>query len=389
MISSHAAAAVSTTPLQHAMPSEGLKLLVMDDSSFDRRAISRYTKKSRYNLEMIEATSIADARAKLAEENPDVVFLDFRVPDGDGIEFSAEITSSMKENAPPVVIVTGEGDERAAIRSFRSGVVDYLAKDTLSTEVFDDSIRRCLATRPANSSKLMDEMRQVSDELMALQEATQRNMHLARAFLMPMADYAWRSVTPLEGPERRGEAQKLFKITQRLTGFLDETLIDAVTAGTQGRKDLVDLGEEIETMIDSTPEIAEYVAVSRPDAFPTLAANRPQIQMLLKELVSEALTSVPAKRKPEVRLHPAADPNSNPILCITDNGIDLAERKQSLSQFVRSVADNGAALPGKTTRMSICQKLAEMNGGQLRMAQADGGGCIVMIRFSKGSSGLH
>ena len=134
----------------HALPGSRLKLLIMDDNSFDRKAISRLSQRSRYNLKLIEATTIADARAKIADESPDVIFLDYRVPDGDGIEFSSRIMTEMRDAAPPVVIITGEGDERTAIRSLRSGVTDYLSKDALSVEAFDGSIGRCLAARPGN-----------------------------------------------------------------------------------------------------------------------------------------------------------------------------------------------------------------------------------------------
>ncbi len=379
----------AVTHLNYTMPGDKLKLLVMDDSSFDRRAISRLTRKSRFNLEMVEAESIADARAMMVQEKPDLMFLDYRVPDGDGIEFSTQIVSEFQQNAPPIVIITGEGDERTAIRSLRSGVADYLAKDSLSSDAFDASIQRCLSARPINKSDLMNEVDRVNHKLSAFCETTNRNMQLARAFMMPMAEYAWRSVNSLEGDRRGIEARKLMKITQRLTGFLDETLIDSVTAEGDGARRLLDLGEMLSDLTSNTPEIADFVDIADPEDFPTIAGNRTQVEMLLRELLSEALTSVPANRKPHVRVHCGADPRNNPILCITDNGASLEDRKQSFAGMVQSVGDNGTALPGRTTRMSICQKLAELNGGQLRLADADGVGSVVMIRFPRSSAKLH
>ena len=42
-----------------------------------------------------------------------------------------------------------------------------------------------------------------------------------------MAQKAWQSIEHVPDSERHNEAQRLLKITHRLTGFLDETLVFA------------------------------------------------------------------------------------------------------------------------------------------------------------------
>ena len=377
------------SPLTYTMPGQRLKVLIMDDNAFDRKAITRLSTKSRFNLNLIEATSIADARLKIADEQPDVVFLDYRVPDGDGIEFSTELSYELKSDAPPVVIVTGEGDEGTVLRSFRSGVADYLSKDSLSIEAFDGSIQRCLAARPTNTVDLMNEIDKVSGELTSLREKTRDNMRLARTVMLPMAEYAWRSVKPLEGAERQSEAQRLKQITQRLAGALDDTLIDAVTATDDGSREQIDLHPLLIEVIESAPEIAKFVQVDPPSSFPAIHANRAQFTLMIKELLSEAFKVVPTERKPHVRIHCAADKTGNPVLCITDNGMTMAERKAELAEFTRAVGDNADNPPAHASHMSVCQRLADLNGGQLRMKDGDDGGCVVMIRFPRRLKLLH
>ena len=377
------------TRLTKAMPGTPLKVLVMDDNSFDRKTLARLSKKSRYSLEMIEAASIADARVKIEAEQPDVVFLDFRVPDGDGITFSEQLLAQMQSDAPPVVIVTGEGDERTAIRSLRSGVADYLSKDNLNIDVFDGSIARCLAARPINRTDLMDEIDRIGRQLKGLRETTERNMHLARAYLMPMAQYAWQSINPLEGDQRTVEARRLMKIMNKLTGCLDDTLIASATDNEVEHRSLVDLYQLVDDLLNSAPELAEYLEIGNPSRFPTIAGDRSQLLMLMKELIGEALSVVPSDRKPQVRIHCATDPKGNPVLCVSDNGDNVAGRRQQLAGFVEDVGDVPASLPGRTTRMTICQRLANLNGGQLRLSDGRDGGCTVMIRFPKSSAKLH
>lgn len=375
--------------LNQAMPGKPLKVLVMDDNAFDRKTITRLSERSRFSLQIIEVASIADAQAKIDCEQPDVVFLDYRVPDGDGITFSEQLLTKMQSDAPPIVIVTGEGDERTAIRSLRSGVADYLVKDKLSVDALDGSIERCLAARPVNKSDLMDEIDRITRELDGLRDTTRHNMHLARAFLMPMAEYAWRSMKPLEGDRRAEESRRLMKIMQRMTGLLDDTLIASVEGNDGGVRSFVDLHRLIEDLMNSASELTEYVKVGDPSRFPTIAGNRPQLLMMMKELISEALTIVPADRKPLVRIHCATDINGNPVLCVSDNGDSMASRKHDLAEYAGEVGTSRTSLPGRTTRMTICQRLAEMNGGQLRISDGRDGGCTVMIRFAKRSLEIH
>ena len=373
----------SAARLSHAMPGDPLKLLLMDDNTFDRKTITRMARKSRFSLTMIEATSIADAEKKIQSEKPDLVYLDYRVPDGDGISFSARLTKQMNGSAPPVVIITGEGDERTAIRSIRCGVTDYLSKDNLSVELFDGSIERCLAARPVQRTNLAERVNDINADLQALRETTRRNMHMARAFMMPMANYAWQSVTPLTGDDRKAEAKRLMKITQRLIGFLDETLIATADDADGGKRRLIDLHGLVQGLMDSEPEVTEFLHLGDAKRFPNISGNHPQLTMLVRELIGEALASVPPDRKPEVTIDCAIDPQGNPILRVTDNGDCLAGRQRGLKDFVDDVGDTTTALPGHSTRLSLCQKLAEMNGGQLRLTQAKAGGCTVMVRFPR------
>lgn len=357
-------------------------MLLMDDSAFDRQAVRRLLNGSRFDIDVIEASSIADARAALAETRPDIVFLDYRVPDGDGISFSSLIADEFGNNAPPVVIITGEGDEGAAVRTLRAGAVDYLAKDGLSVEAFDGSIERCLAARPVNKTDLMNEIDARRAELERLRRGTVARVQAARSSLVPVTDLAWRWVGSIDGAERRKEAERLARISRELSGALDDTLIQATTEDS-GQKEVVDLGQIVQTLANRTPEVADYLSIERTGELPRIPGNRAQLHMLMRELLTEALTSTPPERAPHVRVYPARDQHGAPLLCITDNGATLAERQEGLRSA--SDAHGRADLPAPANtvalRLSICQRLAEANGGQLRMADAPGGGCTVMLRF--------
>ena len=55
-----------------------------------------------------------------------MVFLDYSLPGRDGLEVLEEIRRG--EAPPPVVVVTGRGDEQVAVEAMKGGAYDYVVK---------------------------------------------------------------------------------------------------------------------------------------------------------------------------------------------------------------------------------------------------------------------
>jgi two-component system response regulator AtoC len=71
------------------------------------------------------AGSLRDARRQLAMRKPDVVFLDLRLPDGNGFRLFDE---PLLGEDTEIVMMTGDGDLESSVRALRLGVLDYLLK---------------------------------------------------------------------------------------------------------------------------------------------------------------------------------------------------------------------------------------------------------------------
>ncbi|EKD28010.1 MAG: two component, sigma54 specific, Fis family transcriptional regulator [uncultured bacterium] len=67
-----------------------------------------------------------DALDNLREIYPGVVFIDYQMPEGDGVDLLIKV----KEILPQVaaIMLTGEGNELIAVRSMKSGAFDYIVK---------------------------------------------------------------------------------------------------------------------------------------------------------------------------------------------------------------------------------------------------------------------
>jgi two-component system NtrC family response regulator len=70
--------------------------------------------------------TLREGLAFLGERAVDVVFLDVRLPDGNGLDAIPRIRAS--EGGPEVIILTGLGDPDGAELAIAAGVWDYLVK---------------------------------------------------------------------------------------------------------------------------------------------------------------------------------------------------------------------------------------------------------------------
>jgi two-component system, NtrC family, response regulator AtoC len=80
------------------------------------------------------APTLARGRAEVERSPPDVVILDRRLPDGDGIDFLAALRTEGAA-APLVIVVTAYGDVENAVEALRAGAWDYLTKPIQLTDL--------------------------------------------------------------------------------------------------------------------------------------------------------------------------------------------------------------------------------------------------------------
>ncbi|HVY27901.1 MAG TPA: sigma-54 dependent transcriptional regulator [Polyangiaceae bacterium] len=85
-------------------------------------------------FEVRGAPNLAKARAELTRSQPDVVVLDRRLPDGDGLDLLREERRTSGDG-PLFVVVTAYGDIQNAVDAVQAGAVDYLAKPVQPTDL--------------------------------------------------------------------------------------------------------------------------------------------------------------------------------------------------------------------------------------------------------------
>jgi two-component system phosphate regulon response regulator PhoB len=94
----------------------------------------------RYNLEregyrVLEARDGEEALLVAAEEQPDLVVLDWMLPQLSGIEVCRRLRSRQETRNVPIIMLTARGEESDRIRGLDTGADDYLTKPFSMTEL--------------------------------------------------------------------------------------------------------------------------------------------------------------------------------------------------------------------------------------------------------------
>ncbi len=95
------------------------------------------------DFSVISAASGVEALAHLEKHIPDLMLLDYSLPDINGKEL-IETLINQQTALPPFIITTGQGDERIAVDMMKLGARDYLIKDILFLEKLPAVVKRVI-----------------------------------------------------------------------------------------------------------------------------------------------------------------------------------------------------------------------------------------------------
>ena len=99
-------------------------ILIVDDEETLARALARFLDRRRYGATV--AINGAQARAALSKSRPDLVLLDQRLGDEDGIELLRE--SHATDPDLPFIVMTAYGSVETAVAAMKAGARDYIQK---------------------------------------------------------------------------------------------------------------------------------------------------------------------------------------------------------------------------------------------------------------------
>jgi two-component system chemotaxis response regulator CheY len=131
-----------------------LKALVVDDSRIMRTMVMRLLGESKLaEFEFVEAEDGADALRKFTANVPDIAFVDWNMPNMNGIDFVHKVRSNRETRHVPVVMVTSErtmGKMQDALD--RAGASAYICKP-FTVEELKQKLTKLIAAMPEKKEK--------------------------------------------------------------------------------------------------------------------------------------------------------------------------------------------------------------------------------------------
>ena len=135
-----------------------IRVLVIDDSAFSRRAITRMLETS----PLVEVVGVArdgeEALRKAFDLEPDLITLDLEMPRMDGFTFLRLV---MAKRPTPILVISGRTGEDDVFKALELGAVDFVAKPTPRAgpelvNIEDELIRKVHAIRELRIEKVRD-----------------------------------------------------------------------------------------------------------------------------------------------------------------------------------------------------------------------------------------
>lgn len=128
-----------------------IKCLVIEDDEITRVKVERIIG-DQFHLEY--ATSIAQATDKLLESGFDCALVDYRLPDGTGLD----ILKKLAQRKIPSIFITSQSSEEIAVAALKAGAEDYVVKGSPLFNELKYPIKRAIAIHRRREESLRAEL---------------------------------------------------------------------------------------------------------------------------------------------------------------------------------------------------------------------------------------
>lgn len=115
------------------------RILVAEDNPQDQAMYKRFlSEEFGDNIEMIFVETGQAALTFLSANTVDCILLDFKLSDMDGLEFLRKLSATTGNY--PVLMLTGCGNEKVAVKALKLGVYDYIIKEDLDPRLLRNAV---------------------------------------------------------------------------------------------------------------------------------------------------------------------------------------------------------------------------------------------------------
>ncbi len=350
-------------------------VLLVEDEEAHAELIHRTFEQNGSEWDIHHVVSIRDA-LKWLEENkkPSLVIADYRLPDGTGLDLAKGATSAEKVGFP-LIILTGFGSERLAVRSLKSGAMDYIVKGAEGIHELPSTVGRAirewgniigLKRAEEEFGRYVKDLERANQDLddfaVTVSHDLKAPLRTIQAFsMLLMEDYA-----DALDETGRGYLDKVRKAAERMSLLIE----DLLKLSRVGRKftelekvDLNALLEEIKA--DLKVRIEERSGEVVVEKLPGIFTQRVWMKELLTNLIDNGL-KFNKSDKPKVEIS-CEESEKSYLFKVKDDGIGIEEKYQANIFNLFERLHSQSEYEGTGAGLAICKKIVEELGGTIRV----------------------
>ncbi|HEY5934110.1 MAG TPA: response regulator [Kofleriaceae bacterium] len=355
--------------------------LLVEDNSSHAELIADELEMALTGWTLDQATTLAEARGKLAAREYDLFVFDFRLPDGDGIELLREVRHQGIQT--PTIFVTTASSAKLAVDAMKIGADDYLVKEEGYLAVLPYLVQEVLKRRRlASERQLLEERLQRAERAATLGYLASGLAHHINNPLATIRTFLQLLPTNIDDPEFRTKYLEMALAESERIRDLVKDIMRAATVPQQGHEvqNLEDLVAHAEESIAG--EIQKRGIVCKKTLAPGLPAVRVHGEAatcLLLTLLQTAVRFSPDDGEIEidVRLDPSTD---RVVTEIRDHGpgIPPDHREKIFEPFFTTAVD------GLGMGLFVASRIADLQDIELRlMPTPPQGGAVFRIGFKQ------
>ena len=129
-----------------------INVMIVDDHQVVRQGLRLFLEADRKLAVCGEAGSLTEMLEKLPDARPDIILMDFKLPDGDGVTGCSAVCSKYPDAR--VIILTAYAGESVMTDAQDAGAAAYLLKDIESDELV--SMIKSVAAQPSDCDGAMN-----------------------------------------------------------------------------------------------------------------------------------------------------------------------------------------------------------------------------------------
>ncbi len=368
-----------------------LRILIVDGNSVDRATYRRLISRCPdHQYTFLEADSGEQGLELCRLHNPDCVLLDYDLPDRDGLRLLEELAFPV-DNAPlPVVMITDQKNEAAAIEATRRGAQDYLVKGDLQSDALYRAVDNAI-----EKASLRRELQELRNQLEAKNHRL-HELHLTahrlvenvssefRAPLTAIKQFASMVRNGLPGLAAHGQREYIDNVNDRvddLRNMVEDMLnISRLEVGSIGvfRRDcnVADLIEHHRTALQRQAVVSRAVLeIVIEEDLPTVYCDPNQIGQVIVSLTANALKFCGAGQRVEIWASHDFD-DSQVVVGVSDTGPGIAPEmvRAIRAQLGHSGAGHRAGIKGFGLGLNVVKELMRLNFGELNVESEVGQG---------------